>query len=33
VITSTTDRIFERVRELHDAGVRAEGVVADRASR
>jgi 3-oxoacyl-[acyl-carrier protein] reductase len=29
VITSTTDRIFERVRELHHAGVRAEGVVAD----
>lgn len=29
VITSTTDRIFERVTELRDAGVRAEGVVAD----
>ncbi|SDE57442.1 SDR family oxidoreductase [Auraticoccus monumenti] len=29
VITSTTDRIFERVAELRAAGVRAEGVVAD----
>ena len=29
VITSTTDRIFERVRDLRDAGIRAEGVVAD----
>ena len=29
VITSTTDRIFERVEELRAAGVRAEGVVAD----
>ena len=29
VITSTTDRIFERVAELRDAGIRAEGVVAD----
>lgn len=29
VITSTTDRIFERVTELRSAGVRAEGVVAD----
>lgn len=29
VITSTTDRIFERVGELRAAGVRAEGVVAD----
>lgn len=29
VITSTTDRIFERVAELRVAGVRAEGVVAD----
>jgi 3-oxoacyl-[acyl-carrier protein] reductase len=29
VITSTTDRIFDRVAELRDAGIRAEGVVAD----
>lgn len=29
VITSTTDRIFERVAELRRAGIRAEGVVAD----
>lgn len=29
VITSTTDRIFERVEELRSAGVQAEGVVAD----
>jgi 3-oxoacyl-[acyl-carrier protein] reductase len=29
VITSTTDRIFDRVTELRAAGVRAEGVVAD----
>jgi 3-oxoacyl-[acyl-carrier protein] reductase len=29
VITSTTDRIFERVDELRAAGTRAEGVVAD----
>lgn len=29
VITSTTDRIFERVTELRAAGIRAEGVVAD----
>lgn len=29
VITSTTDRIFERVDELRAAGVDAEGVVAD----
>ncbi len=29
VITSTTDRIFERVNELRSAGVTAEGVVAD----
>lgn len=29
VITSTTDRIFERVRELRAAGVHAKGVVAD----
>ncbi|KAB1650393.1 SDR family NAD(P)-dependent oxidoreductase [Pseudoclavibacter endophyticus] len=29
VITSTTDRILERVAELRDAGIRAEGVVAD----
>ena len=29
VITSTTDRIFERVAELRDAGIQAEGVVAD----
>jgi 3-oxoacyl-[acyl-carrier protein] reductase len=29
VITSTTDRIFERVAELRAAGIRAEGVVAD----
>src|SRR5690554_4844296 len=29
VITSTTDRIFERVAELRAVGVRAEGVVAD----
>ena len=29
VITSTTDRIFDRVEELRAAGVRAEGVVAD----
>lgn len=29
VITSTTDRIVERVAELRDAGIRAEGVVAD----
>lgn len=29
VITSTTDRIFERVAELRAAGVGAEGVVAD----
>lgn len=29
VITSTTDRIFERVEELRAAGIEAEGVVAD----
>lgn len=29
VVTSTTDRIFERVAELRTAGIRAEGVVAD----
>lgn len=29
VITSTTDRIFQRVAELRTAGIRAEGVVAD----
>lgn len=29
VITSTTDRIFERVAELRAAGIQAEGVVAD----
>lgn len=29
VITSTTDRIFERVTELRSAGIQAEGVVAD----
>ncbi|MGO1539195.1 MAG: SDR family NAD(P)-dependent oxidoreductase [Leucobacter sp.] len=29
VITSTTDRIFQRVAELRHAGIRAEGVVAD----
>ena len=29
VITSTTDRIFERVTELRAAGISAEGVVAD----
>jgi 3-oxoacyl-[acyl-carrier protein] reductase len=29
VVTSTTGRIFERVRELRAAGIRAEGVVAD----
>lgn len=29
VITSTTDRIFDRVAELRNAGIRAEGVVAD----
>lgn len=29
VITSTTDRIFDRVAELRAAGIRAEGVVAD----
>lgn len=29
VVTSTTDRIFDRVTELRTAGVRAEGVVAD----
>lgn len=29
VITSTTDRIFERVAELRAAGIHAEGVVAD----
>lgn len=29
VITSTTDRIFDRVRELTDAGIRAAGVIAD----
>src|SRR3546814_16122308 len=29
VITSTTDRIFDRVRELRAAGIQAEGVVAD----
>ncbi|WP_193607797.1 SDR family oxidoreductase [Nocardioides lijunqiniae] len=29
VITSTTDRIFERVTELRADGIRAEGVVAD----
>nr|BFF10459.1 hypothetical protein GCM10025699_17620 [Microbacterium flavescens] len=29
VITSTTDRIFERVSELRNAGIQAEGVVAD----
>lgn len=29
VITSTTDRIFERVMELRATGIRAEGVVAD----
>jgi 3-oxoacyl-[acyl-carrier protein] reductase len=29
VVTSTTDRVFERVTELRDLGVRAEGVVAD----
>ena len=29
VITSTTDRIFERVEELRSVGIEAEGVVAD----
>src|SRR3546814_3845314 len=29
VITSTTDRIFDRVKELRSAGIQAEGVVAD----
>jgi 3-oxoacyl-[acyl-carrier protein] reductase len=29
VITSTTDRIFDRVEELHAAAITAEGVVAD----
>ncbi|QAY74934.1 SDR family oxidoreductase [Agromyces protaetiae] len=29
VITSTTDRIFERVAELRDEGIHADGVVAD----
>ena len=29
VITSTTDRIFERVTELRAVGIRAEGVIAD----
>lgn len=29
VITSTTDRILDRVAELRDVGIRAEGVVAD----
>lgn len=29
VVTSTTDRIFERVAELRAAGIRAEGVAAD----
>lgn len=29
VITSTTDRIFERVAELRNAGIHAEGVIAD----
>lgn len=29
VITSTTERIFERVTELRSAGIQAEGVVAD----
>jgi 3-oxoacyl-[acyl-carrier protein] reductase len=29
VITSTTDRILERVAELRNSGIRAEGVVAD----
>lgn len=29
VVTSTTDRIFDRVEELHAAGVPTEGVVAD----
>ncbi|WP_026119736.1 SDR family NAD(P)-dependent oxidoreductase [Nocardiopsis ganjiahuensis] len=29
VVTSTTDRIFDRVAELRAAGIRAEGVVAD----
>ena len=29
VVTSTTDRIFERVTELRAVGIRAEGVVAD----
>jgi 3-oxoacyl-[acyl-carrier protein] reductase len=29
VVTSTTDRIFERVGELRAAGIQAEGVVAD----
>lgn len=33
VITSTTDRIFERVAELRAAGIRAEGVVADLADQ
>ncbi|MCO1660798.1 SDR family oxidoreductase [Pseudonocardia humida] len=33
VITSTTDRIFERVAELRAAGIRAEGVVADLTGR
>lgn len=33
VITSTTDRIFERVTELRAAGIRAEGVVADLTDR
>lgn len=33
VITSTTDRIFERVAELRAAGIRAEGVVADLTDR
>lgn len=29
VITSTTDRIFQRVAELRNAGIRTEGVIAD----
>lgn len=33
MITSTTDRIFERVTELRAAGIRAEGVVADLTDR
>jgi 3-oxoacyl-[acyl-carrier protein] reductase len=33
VITSTTDRIFERVAELRAVGIRAEGVVADLTDR